>query len=1204
MTKKTKVIYIIGSVIIGVAALLIILFGLMAGGVLNARQSKLIISSATRAFVYDGREHTDASWEYLEDTGYNVAEGHTVKVTVTGAITDAGSTTNRIDVTVTDKRGADVTADYEIVKYEGRLTVTKRKLTVVSDSAVKEYDGTPLTAESSSVTDGTPVPGHSVYAAYTAALTDAGSALNSFSATVKTALGKDVTANYDITKIEGVLTVNPRRITLQSPDAEKIYDGKAFSAADYGQCEVAEGSLVGGEEITANFAQSFKAAGEARNEFTATILSGGRDVTANYDIEYFYGTLKINRREIGIASSDGYKEYDGFALTAQGYTLVHGSLADGHYCSVETFGTITNAGFAANYFSAAIYEAGADVTANYEIIRTDGVLTVAPRTVRFTSVGGEKEYDGTPLTAEGCTLTDGSLISGHEYKAVYTGTRTDAGVSPNAFEVEITADGEDVTANYQPEYVYGELNVKKRRIAFSTLSAMKIYDGLPLTCGEWRIDSEIGLIAGHFIDNVVMPAEITDAGTQQNYVSELNISDGERDVTENYSVSYFYGNLSVSPRLIAVRSGSAAKDYDGTPLTCDEYDIVSATQPVEGHVLTVVISGTRTEPGESENVIAEVIVSEGDRNVTLNYNVLKQQGALVVRDGGHGGAGGGSGNLDESGSLGGNGLEDGGAEEELALRVLSDEGGRVYLRYMSFGAYNMRGWDAAPQYGYLLGNKYSFNYLPAAWLNGAGFTSSRIKIQAEGDNYFLPYYADFGDYVYDVQTSDVKYAGDTSAAYSLFYYSYDYLKHGRVSGGTGAYASAERTYANFVKDNYLYVPAATAAYLDGVIRGNAFDASDPDVIGKVARYISGAAEYNLDYDRALDSAADIAVGFLRDFKQGVCRHFASAATLMYRALGIPARYVIGYVGETVAGEWTDITTASAHAWVEVYIDGFGWVQIEVTGGAGNGEGGDDTADDVIVVKPVTEYVLYDGREHYYNGARLQGLHRLELQGYTYTAEVTGGGRTAGKHKCVITAFTLYNAEGEDVTEGCGFRFKFSTGTLHIYMAEITVRTQSGEKVYDGTPLTAFGAEVEGLLISGHSVEYVRAAGSQLGVGVSRNDYEIRIVDGAGADVTDCYKINGETGALEVTPREITVTAGSAEKIYDGNALTCGDYKVDGLLCDGHSIAVEINGSQIRIGRSENRIVNVVITDADGKDVTANYTVNRVNGMLYVNPPIK
>ena len=51
MTKKTKVIYIIGSVIIGVAALLIILFGLMAGGVLNARQSKLIICSATRAFV-------------------------------------------------------------------------------------------------------------------------------------------------------------------------------------------------------------------------------------------------------------------------------------------------------------------------------------------------------------------------------------------------------------------------------------------------------------------------------------------------------------------------------------------------------------------------------------------------------------------------------------------------------------------------------------------------------------------------------------------------------------------------------------------------------------------------------------------------------------------------------------------------------------------------------------------------------------------------------------------------------------------------------------------------------------------------------------------------------------------------------------------------------------------------------------------------
>ena len=53
---------------------------------------------------------------------------------------------------------------------------------------------------------------------------------------------------------------------------------------------------------------------------------------------------------------------------------------------------------------------------------------------------------------------------------------------------------------------------------------------------------------------------------------------------------------------------------------------------------------------------------------------------------------------------------------------------------------------------------------------------------------------------------------------------------------------------------------------------------------------------------------------------------------MYRALGIPARVVDGFAFTTVAGSYVDVRRSDEHAWVEVYIDGLGWLPVEVTGG--------------------------------------------------------------------------------------------------------------------------------------------------------------------------------------------------------------------------------------------------------------------------------
>lgn len=77
--------------------------------------------------------------------------------------------------------------------------------------------------------------------------------------------------------------------------------------------------------------------------------------------------------------------------------------------------------------------------------------------------------------------------------------------------------------------------------------------------------------------------------------------------------------------------------------------------------------------------------------------------------------------------------------------------------------------------------------------------------------------------------------------------------------------------------------------------------------------------------------------FLKDFfeqREGFDVHYATAASLMFRYYGIPARYVEGYIVSTQdaedmkAGEPYQLPLSNAHAWTEIYIDGLGWVPIE------------------------------------------------------------------------------------------------------------------------------------------------------------------------------------------------------------------------------------------------------------------------------------
>ncbi|MDD7643252.1 MAG: transglutaminase domain-containing protein [bacterium] len=110
--------------------------------------------------------------------------------------------------------------------------------------------------------------------------------------------------------------------------------------------------------------------------------------------------------------------------------------------------------------------------------------------------------------------------------------------------------------------------------------------------------------------------------------------------------------------------------------------------------------------------------------------------------------------------------------------------------------------------------------------------------------------------------------------------------------------------------------------------------------------------YSCTYSKKLDplpAGADPLDYFLNTSGEGYCVHFASAATLMLQTLGIPARYASGYVvfpkdfKETDEGYSAVVTDERAHAWTEVYLDGFGWLPIEATPGFSDGSVTDEKA---------------------------------------------------------------------------------------------------------------------------------------------------------------------------------------------------------------------------------------------------------------------
>lgn len=165
------------------------------------------------------------------------------------------------------------------------------------------------------------------------------------------------------------------------------------------------------------------------------------------------------------------------------------------------------------------------------------------------------------------------------------------------------------------------------------------------------------------------------------------------------------------------------------------------------------------------------------------------------------------------------------------------------------------------------------------------------------------------------------------------------------------------------------------------------------------------------------------------------------------------------------------------------------------------------------------------------------------------------------------------------------------------------------------PITYDGAEhVRTLCVVVAKGEYLEIANGQMlenvltmyrvsgtNVGIYKGEFlqlaKIVDRDDPSKDVTANYDIKYETGTLQITKMPITITAGSAEGAYILGPITSNEWKAT-ATAEGDTVSsVKLTGAQTTLGESPNVVSDAVIKNAKGEDVTANYEITYVDGLL-------
>ena len=1075
--------------------------------VINPVTGQLITITANSASkTYDGTPLTDNGFTFTQGV---LADGDVLTAVVEGSATNVGDEGKNVVKSYVVKRGeTDVTKNYTFTdSVDGKLTINPRPVTLTSETASKEYDGTPLTKPNVTVTGDGFVAGEVTGITATGSVTfvDDGEVPNAITYT-EGANYKE--SNYTITKNEGKLTITQRTdiIVITTPTRSRAYNGKKL--LDY-QCTYT-GTIADGDELIMTFPEDdgLINAGSKPNQYERYRVerkSDGRDVTNNYTFgESIIGTLTVTPVAIELTAASDSKQYDGTPLTKNDYKITNGAfVGEEGLASVTVVGSQTLVGSSANTITAHSLKANT-LAQNYTITYQPGELKVTQneKAITITANSHTWEYNGQPHSDGGYTVEyDGqtykveagktaTLPTGDVVKAKITKTVTNVSdsVAGNNTIDELTivnAAGEDTKGQYKTvTLIPGTLTITKRgageeKVKITAADNTVEYDGQPHgaklnAAGQIEIGTSFtvtNLAEGHSVKTLAIEGSETDAGVYADKLVPGNavIVDGNGvEVTANYDITYVPGTLTITRRgagdmKVVLTAANNTVVYDGQPHGAklnDKGEIevgtsYTITNLADGHkVQSVVISGSETAVGEYENKLVPSdakIVDAAGNDVTKNYVVDYKNGKLTIT-----------------------------SPDTVTVTI--------------------KGKTDTVEYN---GQKHEVNGYEVVSISNTLYTEADFGFadgaaaHAEG--------TDAGEYPMNLtKDSFVNKNGNFTSVTFV------------VEDGKLTITRRGLDEKNLVK----IIAAKNTVYYDGQPHGAKLNAADQIEVGT-----SYTTEYLAPGHKVQTVAIDGSETMVGVYEGRLVPK--SAVIVDENDNDVTRNYEITYVPGTleIKKNETEIkVTANSHTWE---YDG----QPHSDGGY---------------------TVEYDGQTYKVEAGKTATLPTGDVVKAKITKTVTNVSDSVADNN-TIDELTIVNAAGED-TKGQYKTISLIPGTLTITKRgagenKVTIKANDNlGVVYDGQAHGENG-HTDTNLAEGHHVETVTIDGSRINVGTYKEElvpHDAKIVDTDGNDVTDNYEITYKEGDLEiVSPDTVVVTIrGNKETVeYDGTKHEVNGYEV-------------------------------------------------------------
>lgn len=526
-------------------------------------------------------------------------------------------TTNVGTVTVTVEGKGNYAGEAEVT-----YGIMKRQVTLESASASKVYDGTPLTKPEVTVGGDGFVEGE------VSGLKAIGTVTNVADGEVDNEIVWDWAegfgeGNYDITKTEGKLSIEPQSIDPSNPESYTgIKVGELSNLVYNGEDQLQEPTVTDakGDLLVKNRDYTLAFDGDAKNvtEVGVSVTVSG---IGNYKGD-FSRSYKILPREVTVESASASKAYDGTPLFSHDVVVTSAAgFVEDDVASMTAPNSITEVGSLTNEIA---IEWSNDVAAgNYVVLKEEGVLEVTPKSVTAEgfSVEGLNDvtYNGLAQQQEP-TVKDGdkTLTKDKDYTLSFTEDVTNVGT------VRVTVTGK---GNYtgSADVAYQILPAK---LIVTTPSDSMVYNGKPLTAE--------GSIEG-FVNNETAVFETTgsqtEVGESENAYAIYWSDEGTTAKRSNYTVEEHIGTLTVTEyanEIVAV-ANDVTMTYDGMPHRAE----VTVTGVPEGYSVKTAWSGAEaTDVTGADGLVANVdeivVVNAEGKDVTDSLKITKKPGKLVI----------------------------------------------------------------------------------------------------------------------------------------------------------------------------------------------------------------------------------------------------------------------------------------------------------------------------------------------------------------------------------------------------------------------------------------------------------------------------------------------------------------------------------------------------------------------------------------------